>query len=58
MDNPNKAKAKINIESMAPEDSTNLWHGILEGINLFHDTEPTGRVPSIMVLTDGMPNFM
>lgn len=58
MDKNNKEEAKDNIERMEPETATNLWHGILEGIKLFKGSEPSGRVPAMMVLTDGMPNFM
>ncbi|CAK7218080.1 hypothetical protein SCUCBS95973_003368 [Sporothrix curviconia] len=54
----NKTKTNTMIESMDPEDSTNLWQGMLTGIGLFKDKEQSGRVPAIMVLTDGMPNFM
>lgn len=55
----NKKKTKAKIESMVPEDSTNLWQGIVSGIGLFNGGKTkSGRVPAIMVLTDGMPNFM
>ncbi|CAK7199145.1 hypothetical protein SEUCBS139899_001817 [Sporothrix eucalyptigena] len=54
----NKAKTNAKIESMVPEDSTNLWQGLLTGIGLFKKNAESGRVPAIMVLTDGMPNFM
>ena len=60
MTEENKKKTLENIESMVPNDVTNLWHGILEGINLFKkasDTQ-TGRVPAVMILTDGLPNHM
>lgn len=59
MTQTNKRKAKQNIESMTPQDCTNLWHGILSGIKLFEgESSASGRVPAIMVLTDGMPNHM
>ncbi|KAL1912482.1 hypothetical protein Sste5344_001498 [Sporothrix stenoceras] len=55
----NKKKANAKIESMVPEDATNLWQGIVSGIGLFNGGKTkSGRVPAIMVLTDGMPNFM
>lgn len=56
----NKKLAEKNVESMRPVDATNLWHGLLEGIKLFKEggEAHTGRVPAIMVLTDGMPNHM
>ncbi|KAK2058676.1 von Willebrand factor type A domain-containing protein [Colletotrichum caudatum] len=60
MDAKNKALAEKNIGDMAPVDATNLWHGLLEGIKLFSAAGEanTGRVPAMMVLTDGMPNHM
>jgi hypothetical protein len=59
MNRANKIKAERNIEKMATQDSTNLWHGILSGIKLFDgDSAASGRVPAIMVLTDGQPNHM
>lgn len=30
----------------------------MEGINLFDGKKDTGRVPAIMILTDGLPNYM
>lgn len=55
----NKKKAKANIMNMVTRDCTNLWHGLLEGIKLFkNDSNSSGRVPAVMVLTDGMPNHM
>ncbi|KAK1996608.1 von Willebrand factor type A domain-containing protein [Colletotrichum falcatum] len=56
----NKALADKNINGMRPIDATNLWHGLLEGIKLFNSGGEMhmGRVPAMMVLTDGMPNHM
>ncbi len=54
----NKAKALEKIESMRPQDMTNLWHGIRDGLSLFTEGGSTGRVPALLVLTDGMPNHM
>ncbi|KAB5566111.1 hint-domain-containing protein [Coniochaeta sp. 2T2.1] len=61
MDSLNKRRTRANIKKMATQDATNLWHGILSGIKLFEedsDADTSGRVPAIMVLTDGMPNHM
>lgn len=54
----NKKKALKNIEALQPEGSTNLWHAIKAGIDVFQKTEQVGNVPAIMVLTDGRPNHM
>ena len=54
----NKKLANKNVASMQVQDATNLWHGILEGLKLFKDMNTNGKVPALMVLTDGMPNHM
>lgn len=54
----NKKDAHIAIDNMKLEGCTNLWHGLRDGIRLFQDEEHSGRVPAIMVLTDGAPNHM
>lgn len=57
----NKKKTERNLGGMQPSSATNLWGGIVEGLKLFGSTESgstTGRVPALMVLTDGMPNHM
>ena len=58
MTKKNKKKAKSNIQSMHPLDMTNLWHGIRDGLSLFNDDVGDGRVPAVMVLTDGLPNHL
>ncbi|OTB10277.1 hypothetical protein K445DRAFT_70622 [Daldinia sp. EC12] len=54
----NKELTDKNIEAMKADSVTNLWHGIREGIRLFDGEENTGRVPAVMILTDGLPNYM
>ncbi|KAH6842661.1 hint-domain-containing protein [Chaetomium sp. MPI-CAGE-AT-0009] len=59
----NKAKARENIEKMQPFSATNMWHGIRDGLGLFSEADDgqpgsSGRVPALLVLTDGMPNHM
>ncbi|RYO86104.1 hypothetical protein DL766_000553 [Monosporascus sp. MC13-8B] len=58
MDNGGKELARSNIESMKHDRSTNLWGGITAGLKLFENNTDTGRVPAVMVLTDGKPNYM
>lgn len=53
-----KKLAKRNIDSMNPGNNTNLWQGICKGLTLFKENTDTGRVPAVMVLTDGQPNHM
>lgn len=60
MTDANKHDTMRNINRMEPRDATNLWHGILSGIKLFggDTSQNVGRLPAIMVLTDGQPNHM
>ncbi|KAI0430541.1 hint-domain-containing protein [Xylaria sp. FL1042] len=53
-----KWKLNKSIDSMQPDGWTNLWAGITKGFSLFRLTGSSGRVPALMVLTDGQPNFM
>lgn len=52
----NKKRAERMIRSLKEENSTNLWQGIVEGLNVFRDEANSGSVPAVMVLTDGQPN--
>ncbi|KAF3011381.1 hypothetical protein E8E14_009537 [Neopestalotiopsis sp. 37M] len=56
MNSDNKLAADGLIRGLEVENSTNLWQGILKGINLFKDQESSGRNPAILLLTDGQPN--
>lgn len=58
MTEANKEIAREKVKNMKLESCTNLWHGLRDGIKLFKDEENTGRVPAVMVLTDGVPNHM
>lgn len=58
MTNGNKEQARKRIRALKPMGSTNLWHGMLDGIKLFQNEEDSPRVPAIMILTDGEPNHM
>ncbi|KAF3761998.1 hypothetical protein M406DRAFT_342654 [Cryphonectria parasitica EP155] len=54
----NKKEAEAKVDSMMIETCTNLWQGLKDGIKLFENEENNGRVPAVLVLTDGMPNYM
>ncbi|KAL1849594.1 hypothetical protein Daus18300_013241 [Diaporthe australafricana] len=58
MSDANKEVSKAKVEAMKLESCTNLWHGLRDGIKLFQDEANSGRVPAVMVLTDGVPNHM
>lgn len=58
-----KAVAARCIDDLRAWGGTNLWHGILEGIAQFRSDDvrrsaDPARMPAIMVLTDGEPNYM
>ena len=58
MTDENKGLTRDRIKEIGPLDSTNMWHGMLDGLKLFEGGGSSGRIPSMMVLTDGMPNHM
>ncbi|KAI0129764.1 hint-domain-containing protein [Xylariales sp. AK1849] len=56
MSQSNKSCTAQRIMRMEEEHATNLWGGIVEGLGLFKSNAGFGRVPAILVLTDGQPN--
>jgi len=54
----NKKETWKRINALDVNSSTNLWHGILEGLKIFDDDIRPGSAPAVMVLTDGEPNHM
>ncbi|PKS10962.1 hypothetical protein jhhlp_002721 [Lomentospora prolificans] len=58
MTEKNKKACKEAILEMYPEGATNLWGGMMVGLDLFEKAgKSEGRVPAMMVLTDGQPNI-
>jgi hypothetical protein len=58
MSDENKDWVKDKINSMQPDGVTNMWHGIKDGLKMLDDVWDNMHVPTVMVLTDGMPNHM
>jgi len=58
MTEDNKKLTWDRIQTIHPSYATNLWDGLLHGLDVFKDGDASSRVPSMMVLTDGMPNQM
>lgn len=52
----NKAITRAKIAGLKPDGLTNLWHGILKGIEVSNKNINPNSASAIMVLTDGMPN--
>ena len=46
------------IENLKPDSMTNLWDGLMKSIGLFEKESRDHCVPTIMVLTDGVPSHM
>ncbi|KAL2172696.1 hypothetical protein VTG60DRAFT_4142 [Thermothelomyces hinnuleus] len=51
-----KASLVKKINSLQGVSMTNLWSGIRQSLELF-DTDSGGRVPALLILTDGIPNL-
>lgn len=58
MDSDTKHATREKINKLHPNGSTNLWHGIQNGIRVFDESLDNGNVRAMAVLTDGMPNHM
>ncbi|KAK9419684.1 putative Hint-domain-containing protein [Seiridium unicorne] len=56
MTSSNKKQTAGRIRALKQENVTNLWQGLVQGLRLFEGSEDSGRVPAILVLTDGQPN--
>lgn len=53
-----KEESRKKLNGMTPTTATNMWHGITTGLKLFSKSGGLGKVPAMMVLTDGEPNHM
>jgi len=52
-----KAEAERKLESLAPSGQTNLWDGLLQGMQALKEVRPgSGRLGACLLLTDGLPN--
>lgn len=56
MDALGKAKAEKEISSLDPDGNTNLWDGLLTGLEVLRTSSGKGRLGSLLLLTDGQPN--
>jgi Ca-activated chloride channel family protein len=51
-----KAQLKARIAAVVPGGSTNLSGGLLRGLQEARRATPTGSVPTVLLLSDGMAN--
>ncbi|EFR00125.1 U-box domain-containing protein [Nannizzia gypsea CBS 118893] len=58
MNKENKSMVLRAINKLYGTSSTNLWHGIKEGLKVLTATPVRENVQSLLVLTDGAPNHM
>jgi hypothetical protein len=57
MDGPGKDLCGPIIERLRPEESTNIWDGLLKGMEVMRSSETDERrTQTIFLLTDGVPN--
>lgn len=54
----NKEATRQRIDSLRTKGVTNLWHGLLRGLEAFGPNPRRGSVATMMVLSDGQPNYM
>merc|ERR1719297_723914 len=45
------------IDAMRPSGMTNMWSGLLKGLEELRDNGEKGRLQHIMLFTDGLPNI-
>ena len=48
--------ADTKLRSLHTEGSTNLWDGLLKGMDVLRAKDRDGRIPTVFLLTDGQPN--
>lgn len=53
-----KAQTRSRLEDLTVHNSTNLWAGMREGLDIFAKTRSIGNAQGMYVLTDGVPNHL
>jgi len=57
MDQAGKTEVDRQLETLNPEDTTNIYDGLMKAIEeLRANSESSGRMSAILLLTDGLPN--
>lgn len=54
----NKVSMGLQLDQLRPLNTTNLWSGINQSLDLLHSTSPECRQKAIFLLTDGVPNIV
>jgi len=58
MNDEGHKKATVALEALAHGGQTNLWDGLANGLEVLRKGSAAGRISSIFLLTDGMPNVI
>mmetsp|Transcript_28743 Transcript_28743/g.37726 ORF Transcript_28743/g.37726 Transcript_28743/m.37726 type:complete len:759 (+) Transcript_28743:142-2418(+) len=58
MTNEGKKTAEVAMEALAPGGQTNIWDGLLTGMEILRSDTAPGRFASLCLLTDGLPNIV
>lgn len=53
-----KKLAEEKVKTLKPEGQTNLWGGLVTGLDIIKDRKSSESISAIMLLTDGMPNIV
>jgi hypothetical protein len=46
------------VDKLAPGGQTNIWDGLLKGMEILRSSSSSGRFACLMLLTDGLPNII
>eukprot|EP00012_Vannella_robusta_P012505 CAMPEP_0206205688 /NCGR_PEP_ID=MMETSP0166-20121206/14400_1 /ASSEMBLY_ACC=CAM_ASM_000260 /TAXON_ID=95228 /ORGANISM="Vannella robusta, Strain DIVA3 518/3/11/1/6" /LENGTH=667 /DNA_ID=CAMNT_0053625817 /DNA_START=1 /DNA_END=2001 /DNA_ORIENTATION=+ len=57
MDKRGKEISSRKLKNLEPLAATNLWDGLFTGMEILRNSSEEGRLASVFLLTDGMPNI-
>lgn len=57
MDAAGKEKAQKDLDTLDANGQTNLWDGLLNGLEIIREGNSPNRLSSVFLLTDGQPNI-
>lgn len=56
-EDPTSTANMAKVDAMKPSGQTNLWAGVLKGLEELKDFGQAGRLQHVMLFTDGLPNL-
>lgn len=57
MNKSGKKTSSTKLKTLKPLAATNLWDGLFSGMEILRNNQEEGRLGSVFILTDGMPNI-